>query len=156
MTLAALKTKANTKLQAFWDILLPAQEAYRLKRDNYFQLLATNPVVDGEDTTFELRHHNGQIWQADVNFSFNSPIPFQIEVIDWGTKPSRGFKATATVELPDGRRFQRSRSYTDTRERVRDIVSGSLKTDDIVYSDWYLVGDDPVIVTSNWSELIEE
>ena len=157
MTLAALKTKANAKLAAFWDALLIRQEAYRLKHDNYFQLLVTSPVVDGADTVWELRYASDQPTQmrTDVGFEFNSPVPFQIEVNTWGTVPSRGFSLTAVVELPDGRKFTRSRTYTDTRERMRDIVSGSLETDDIVFGDWYLSGPDPVIATSNWSEVID-
>lgn len=158
MTLAALKTKANTKLGEFWDALLIRQEAYRLLHDNYFQLLVTSPVVDGADTVWELRYASDQPAQmrTDVNFSFNSPVPFQIEVNTWGTVPSRGFSLTAVVELPDGRKFTRSRTYTDTRERMRDLLSGSEITEDAVYSDWYLSGPDPVIATSNWAEVINQ
>ncbi len=158
MNLNQLKNKANTKLQEFWNALLIRQEAYRLRHDNYFQLLVTDPVIDGVDTAWVLKHPTDQTEDRKLNvgFEFNSPVPFQISVDAWGTEPSRGFSATATVELPNGRRFRRSRSYTDTRERVRDIVSGSLETDDIVYSDWYLVGADPVIETSVWEEVIEQ
>lgn len=156
MTLTQLKTKANTKLQEFWDALLIRQEAYRLKHDNYFQLLVTDPVVDGVDTTWVLKHPSDQIHQVDVDFEFNSPVPFQISVDTWGTVPSRGFKATATVELPDGRKFTRSRSYTDTRKRKQDLISGSIETNDEVYGDWYLSGADPVIETTDWVEVIEE
>lgn len=158
MTLAELKTKADAKLVDFWNALLVRQEAYRLKHDNYFQLLVTDPVVDGADTTWVVRYASDQpqVMRDDVQFEFNSPVPFQIEVNVWGTKPSRGFRATAVVELPDGRKFTRSRSYTDTRERKRDIISGSLETNDIVYGDWYLTGADPVIETSAWAEVIEE
>lgn len=155
MTLAQLQTKANGKLVEFWDLLLPKQENYRLKHDNYFQLLITSPVVDGVDTTWVMTHPNDEAHILDVDFTFNSPIPFQISVDTWGTEPSRGFGVTAIVELPDGRRFTRSRSYTDTRERVRDLVSGSELTSDAVYSDWYLSGVDPVIETTAWSEVIE-
>ncbi|MHA2067220.1 MAG: hypothetical protein ACXABY_22860, partial [Candidatus Thorarchaeota archaeon] len=121
-TLTQIRNKANTKLGEFWDLLLPRQEAYRLKWDNYFQLLVTNPVVDGSDTTWEIKYASDQptIMRNDVQFEFNSPVPFQVEVNAWGTSPNRGFITTAVIELLDGRKFTRSRSYTDTRERVRD------------------------------------
>ena len=153
MTLQELKNKSDTKLVEFWNALLTKQESYRLKRDDYFQLLVTNPVVDGVDTTWEVRHPSDQLITADVDFTFNSPVPFRIRVDSWGTKPSRGFTATAIVELPNGRRFTRSRSYTDTRERTRDVISGEFP--DLVYGEWYLSGAIPVIETTDWVEIID-
>ena len=111
MTLQQLKTKADTKLGEFWTALLAKQEAYHVKHGKYFQLLATSPVVDGADTTWVLKRPSDEKHPIDVDFTFNSPIPFQIRVDEmFGRRTS--FTATATVELPDGRKFTRSRSYT--------------------------------------------
>lgn len=156
MTLTQLKTKANTKLTEFWDALAVKQEAYHLKHNNYFQLVVTDPVVDGVDTTFIVKHPHDEAYQVDVDFSFNSPIPFEIKVDTWGMHPSHGYKATCVVELPDGRRFTRSRSLTDTRVRTRDLISGTLENNDLVYSDWYYSGAVPVIETTAWEEIIVE
>jgi len=151
MTLAQLKTKANTKLGEFWDLLLPKQEAYFLKHGKCFQLLVTSPVVDGADTTFVLTHPNDEKHLVDVDFTFNSPVPFQISVDEWvgGTV---GMSITATVELPDGRKFTRSRTGVPT------VVEATYDNTDIdnpveltpkSVSDW-------TVETTAWEEVIEE
>lgn len=123
MTLNQLKAKANTKLQEFWDALSTKQEAYFQKYGKYFQLLVTSPVVDGADTTFEVTHPDDERHLVDVDFTFNSPIPFQIQVDEW-VGDTIGYKATATVELPDGRRFNRSRDSEQNDSGWEEIIDG--------------------------------
>jgi hypothetical protein len=112
MTLAELKTKANAKLVDFWNLLQVKQDAYYNKHGKYFQLLVTNPVVDGADTTWELRRPSDERHAIDVDFQFNPPIPFSISVDEWGRYNDRGYSATATVELPNGDRYERTRHHT--------------------------------------------
>ena len=114
MTLNKLKTKANTKLVEFWDALLIKQTAYYLKHGKYFELLVTNPVIDGVDTTWEIRTPNDEKHLIDVDFSFNSPIPFQIYVHEFIGGNVSGFSARAVVELPDSRQFFKERTLTNT------------------------------------------
>ena len=151
MTLNQLKTKANTKLGEFWNLLLPKQEAYFLKHNKFFQLLVTSPVVDGADTTFVVTKPNDEKHPIDVDFEFNSPIPFAISVDEWVGKTA-GFSITATVELPDGRVFTRSRSAVPT------VVEATYDNTDI---------DNPIeltpksvsgwtVGTTAWSEVIDE
>lgn len=126
MTLAQLKTKANAKLGEFWTALQTKQDAYFAKHGEYFQLLVTDPVVDGEDTTWVIKHPSDETHAVDVDFSFNSPIPFAISVDVWGLYEARGYSATATVELPDGRKFSRTRQHTgedtDWNEAIEEII----------------------------------
>jgi hypothetical protein len=152
MNLQQLKTKANTKLSEFWDVLIVRQEAYFLLHDNYFQLLITSPVVDGVDTTFVLTHPSDEAYQLDVNFSFNSPLPFQIQIDTWGSEKEKGFRATATIELLDGRRFMRYRELTDPRVRTQDYDEQEFPQP---VGDPYYVGDTSVF-TSDWLELIDD
>lgn len=112
MTLAELKTKANAVLTNFWQELQVRQDAYFAKHGKYFQLLITDPVVDGVDTTWVLKHPSDERHSLDVNFSFNSPVPFSISVDEWGRHNERGYSATATIELPNGDRYQRTRQHT--------------------------------------------
>lgn len=135
MTLASLKTKANAKLVDFWGLLLPKQESYFLKHGKFFQLLVTDPVVDGADTTFQIRKPNDELHAVDVDFTFNSPIPFQISVDEWIGDES-GFSVTVVVELPDGKK------YTRNRTAVPIFVSG-------VITDW-------TSETSNWALVVEQ
>ena len=107
MTLNKLKTKANTKLGEFWDLLSTKQDNYFAKHGKYFQLLATDNVVDGADTTFQVRKPNDELLAVDVDFEFNSPVPFTVSVDEWAGE-TVGYSATATVELPDGSRFTRT------------------------------------------------
>ena len=110
MTLKQLREKADAKLSEFWILLQTKQDAYFAKNGKYFQLLVTDPVVDGVDTIWELRTPSDEKRAIDVNFQFNSPVPFQIQVDEWvGEGNDIGYKAIATVELLDGRIFKRSR-----------------------------------------------
>ena len=150
MTLTQLKTKANTKLGEFWDLLLPKQETYFLKHGKCFQLLVTDPVVDGADTTWVIRKPNDEKHAIDVDFEFNSPVPFKISVDEWVGR-TIGFSVTATVELPDGRIFSRS------RQAVPTVVEATYDNTDIdnpieltpkLVSGW-------TINTTAWAEVIE-
>lgn len=107
MTPQELQTKANNVLTQFWALLQTKQDAYFAKTGKYFQLLVTDSVVDGEDTTWELRTPSDERFPTDVDFTFNSPVPFSISVDEW-IGDMAGYSAAAIVELPDGRRFSRS------------------------------------------------
>lgn len=152
MTLKQLKSKADTRLLELWNALAARQEVYRLKNDKYFQLVATATVVDGEDTVLKINHPSDERFKTDVQMSFASPVPFQLIVDEWGNDTEKGFKFTAIVELPDGRRFTRSRSLTDTRTKTQDYDNtGELP---VPVGDQYLAGADPVVETTAWSEII--
>ena len=153
MTLNKLKQKANGKLGEFWDLLLPKQESYFLKHGKFFQLLVTSPVVDGADTTFVITKPNDEKHTIDVDFVFNSPVPFSISVDEWVGKDT-GFSITATVELPDGRKFTRSRRAVPTvveatYEDQEDIDTERVELTPKSVSDW-------TVVTSSWEEIILE
>lgn len=112
MTLATLKTKANARLADFWTVLVSKQDTYYTKHGKYFSLMATQRVVDGADTTFELNHPHDEKHSADVTIDFNSPVPFQIRVDEWsGVTP--GYTAIALVELPNGDQYIRSRDNSN-------------------------------------------
>ena len=151
MTLTQLRNKADAKLLEFWDALIVKQEKYFLKHGKCFQLIVTSPVVDGADTTFVVTKPNDEKHPVDVDFEFNSPIPFQISVDEW-VGDSAGFRMTVVVELLDGRKFTRNRSavptvvdatydYTDEFNPV-ELTPKSV-------SDWTLD-------TTAWEEVIEE
>jgi hypothetical protein len=91
--------------------LVTKEEAYFAKHGKYFQLLVTpeTNVVDGVDSDFTTRHPSDEPYQLDVAFAFATKIPFNIRVDEWVGPNGNGFKATAQVELPDGRKFTRSR-----------------------------------------------
>lgn len=108
-TLQQIKNKADAVLVQFWQALQQKQDAYFAKHGKYFQLLVTNDVVDGVDTTFEVRKPNDELHPIDVDFEFNLPIPFQIAVNEW-VGETRGYDAVVTVKLLDGRIFRRSRN----------------------------------------------
>ena len=114
MNLNQLKNKANGKLVEFWDLLLPKQIAYYNKHGKCFQLLVSDSVVDGVDATWVIKKPDDELHATDVDFEFNSPIPFQISVDEW-VGHNIGFSVTATVELLDGRRFARSKFATKTK-----------------------------------------
>ena len=111
MTLAELQTKANQKLIPFWQMLIDKQPSYFLKHGKFFQLLITPRVVDGVDTAWVLQHPSDEAHQVDVDFPWTDTIPFQISVDEW-VGDTRGFSATATVELPNGNRYRRTRKAT--------------------------------------------
>lgn len=115
-TLQQIRTKANNVLATFWTNLVDRQVVYHTKHGKYFQLLVTNSVVDGVDTTFEVRKPNDELHPLDVDFTFDSPIPFQISVDEFVAPDSQGFSATATVELLDGRKFSRTREYPSNND----------------------------------------
>lgn len=154
-TLTQIRNKADAVLSTFWDALAIKQEAYHLKHGKYFQLVVTSPVVDGADTTFEVIHPSDEAHMVDVGFSFNSPIPFKINVDTWGDTPSRGYRATAIVELLDGRKFTCSRSLTDTRVWKQDYTGTDVGDQTPVGVPYYF-GDAPIVATTPWEEIIVE
>jgi len=125
MTLTELKNKADAKLAEFWQLLQAKQDAYFAKHGKYFQLLVTDPVVDGVDTTWELRTPHDEKHAVDVDFNFNSPVPFQIAVDEW-VGHDKGYTAIATVELPDGRKFRRSRNSKQEDSGWNEVIEKTL------------------------------
>ena len=122
MTLKQLRDKANAKLTEFWQLLSARQDAYHAKHGKYFQLLVTDRVVDGADTTFVVRKPNDEKHAVDVDFEFNSPVPFQISVDEWVNKGGAGYSATATIELPNGRKFTRTRHSDNTDTNWNEVI----------------------------------
>ena len=111
-TLKQIKTKADSRLTEFWQALVMKQDAYFAKHGKYFQLLVTSPVVDGEDTTFVVRKADDEHHLVDVDFEFNSPIPFQIEVTQWEgsdhlARSQFGYKAKVQVTVLNGTEYKR-------------------------------------------------
>lgn len=155
MTLLELRTKADSVLNTIWTALANRQEQYRTKNNKYFQLLASAVVVDGVDTVLEISHPSDEAYLSDVQFSFGSPVPFQIRVDEFGDDGALGFSARAIIELPNGNRYYKQRTLVDTRKRVRDAVT---TVDGVVteWGAWYLVGEDPVIQTTPWTQITEE
>jgi len=107
--LKTIRDKADVKLAQFWQLLQTKQNAYYAKHGKYFQLLVTSPTVDGGDTSFVLLRPNDEKYPLDVNFTINSPIPFQIEVSEWVGPDGEGYKAQVYLNLSDGRTFTRHR-----------------------------------------------
>lgn len=110
MTLNELKQKANTVLIPFWNELQIKQDAYFAKHGKYFQLLITNPVVDGVDTDFEKRVPSDEKNIADVDFDYTGKVPFQIEVNEWKRGEDAGYSAKVTVNLTNGDAYCRERN----------------------------------------------
>ena len=153
MTIKELRTKADAKLVEFWDLLLPNQEAYLLKHNKCFQLLVTDPVVDGSGIVWEIRKPNDEKRAIDVNFEFNSPVPFQISVDEW-VGADIGFSVTATVELPDGRRYSRSRAAVSTIVQATYEVVTNVEDMPVEITPKTVTSWD--IQTTAWSEVINQ
>lgn len=124
-SLAQIRNKANAVLSNFWDALILRQEAYFLKHGRFFTLDVTNSVVDGVDTPLEIRVHKDDV-PLDVNLNFNSPVPFQIQVIDT-VGDTVSFRAIATVELLNGDKYQISRKATPVLDG-NSIVDWAVET----------------------------
>ena len=122
MTPLQLRNKADAVLANFWTELQAKQNAYFTKHNKYFQLLITDDVVDGVDTTFMIHKPNDELHPTDVDFTFNSPIPFSISVDEW-VGETRGYSATVTVQLPDGRKFRRSRDINSIDSGWYEVVN---------------------------------
>lgn len=150
-SLTQIRNKADAKLVEFWDALILKQESYWNKHGKFFQLLVTQSVVDGADATFEVIKPNDEKHPVDVDFSFNSPIPFQISVDEAvGDLPS--FSMTVVVELLDGRKFTRSRKATPVITPAvwdESDPDNIIKTSPATISSWNLD-------TTAWTEVIEE
>lgn len=111
MTLLELRDKANAKLTPFWQMLIDKQPSYFLKHGKFFQLIVTSRVVDGVDTAWEMTLPSDEQHVIDVDFPWSDTIPFQISVDEW-VGEDRGFSVTATVELPNGDKYRRTRKAT--------------------------------------------
>lgn len=124
MTLAQLRDKANARLATFWTALVAKEEAYFAKHGKYFQLLVTpeTNVVDGVDSDFTARNPSDEVHVIDVDFAWATKIPFNIRVDEWVGPNGKGFKATAQVELPGGRKFQRSRDSDNVDSGWTEII----------------------------------
>lgn len=113
MTLQELKAKADPILADFWTALKTKQDAYFAKRGKYFQLLVSpaSTVIEGVDSTFTVRKAGDEKFALDVDFSWSTKIPFQIQVDEWvGEKDDIGFSMTARVELQTGDIYTRTRN----------------------------------------------
>ncbi len=123
MTLAKLRDKADTKLAQLWAVLVTKEEAYYAKHGKYFQLLVTpeTSVVDGVDSDFTARHPSDEPHQVDVYFAWATKIPFNIQVHEW-VGEDKGFTAIAQVELPNGRKFQRSRNSKNEDSGWNEVI----------------------------------
>lgn len=123
-TLIQIRDKANVILGDFWSVLQTKQNAYFAKHGKYFQLLVspTVKVVDGVDQIFSKRIPNDELHQEDVDFSFGTQIPFQIQVNEWVGSDSRGYTATVRIELLDGRIFERSRNSLNIDSGWNEVI----------------------------------
>lgn len=124
MTLAELRDKADARLATFWTALVAKEEAYFAKHGKYFQLLLTpeTNVVDGVDSDFTVRHPSDEVHVVDVDFPWASKIPFNIRVDEWVGPNGNGFRAVAQVELPNGRKFTRSRDSDNVDSGWNEII----------------------------------
>lgn len=124
MTLATLRDKADARLATFWSALVTKEEAYFAKHGKYFQLLVTpeTPVVDGLDSDATVRHPSDEPFTVDVDWAFASKIPFNLRVDEWVGPNGNGFKATAQVKLPDGRKFTRSRDSDNVDSGWNELI----------------------------------
>lgn len=152
-TLQQIRDKADAKLADFWDALILKQEQYFLKHNKFFQLLVTVPVVDGADTTFVVTKPNDEPHPVDVDFTFNSPIPFQIAVHEF-VGDQAGFTVVVVVELLDGRKFTRQRTAIPTVQEATYAAQDDFDLPKIELTSKTITAWD--IQTTPWSEIIEE
>jgi hypothetical protein len=85
MTLTELRAKADPILADFWLALKQKQDAYFSKHGKYFQLLITptTTVTDGYDSVFTTTKPPDEKYATDVDFTWATKIPFQIEIHEW-------------------------------------------------------------------------
>lgn len=152
-TLAQIQTKTDEKLVEIWDFLSAKQEIYYRNKGKYIQLLASNNVIDGVDSTPIVRLPSDEQHIIDASIVFPTQVPFQLIVDAWGNDTAQGYTATVIVELLDGRRFTRSRALTDTRKRVEDINMTDPENP-IALGTYELIGDAPIFTTTTWEEII--
>jgi hypothetical protein len=62
------------------------------------------------------------VYVIDVDFSFASTIPFQIEVHEWSGPQGSGYRAFVKVKLLDGRIFGRSRDSNQVDSGWNEII----------------------------------
>jgi len=167
MTLTELRDKADAKLATFWSALVTKQNAYHAKHGKFFQLLVSpeNAVVDGADSDFTTRNPSDERFAVDVDFAWTEKIPFNITVDEWVGNGIVGFKATVVVELPNGDRYTRSRTYepqpdvleteTYTIPEHTDETTGELVPAQEAERK-VSVPQDPVQNDSGWSKIEED
>lgn len=112
-TLTQIRDKANAKLAELWPVIQAKQDAYFAKHGKYFSLLATQEVTDGAGTTITAIYPHDEQHQADVQLTFDSPVPFQIRIDEWVRPNSAGYVATVWVKLLNGTIYTRSRDIND-------------------------------------------
>ena len=105
-----IRYKADTKLSEFWSVLTMKQDTYFAKHGKYFQLLVTNRVIDGVDFSFETRTPFDEKNPQDADLTFQSKIPFQIQVDEWVDKDDAGYSATVFIEMLSGDIYTRTRT----------------------------------------------
>jgi hypothetical protein len=152
-TATQIRNKADIKLGEIWDFLSAKQETYYRNKGKYIQLLASNNVVDGVDTTVVVRLPSDEPHVIDAGMIFPTQVPFQLTVDAWGNNEAQGYTVTVIIELLDGRRFTRSRALTDTRKRVED-VDFTDPENPIALGTYQLIGDVPSLVSTDWQEII--
>lgn len=124
-TLTQIRTKANTVLADFWSVLQTKQDAYFAKHGKYFQLI-TSPstlVEDGVDTTFTVIKNPTNPFNADLNFTYASPVPFQLEVHEWVGPVERGYTGFVRIKLLNGDIWQRNRDSKNNDTNWFQVIS---------------------------------
>jgi len=104
MTLSELKTKINSKLLEIKPLIEERQEAYFLKRNRYWQGIATPQKVpsDGLDTTIETTLKPSYQTEDWSEMGLNVALPMQLEIHQYRTpKNECGYVVIVKVKLGD-------------------------------------------------------
>ena len=122
-TLQQVRDKANAKLVTFWAALQTRQNIYFTNHGKYFQLLiGSGLTIDGDDTLFTVVSPSDEAHAIDIDYRWSDTVPFQIEVHEWVSASSAGYRSIVTVNY-QGTLYR--------RERDSDNVD----------TNWYLVQD---------------
>jgi hypothetical protein len=113
MTLTQIRDKANARLATLWPYLQAKQDAYFAKHGKYFSLHATQKSVDGADVTATVIHPHDELYPADVEVTFDSPLPFQLRVDEYVGPNGAGYSASVWIELLNGDIYYRTRTSTN-------------------------------------------
>lgn len=112
-TLTQIRDKANAKLATLWPVIQAKEASYFAKHGKYFSLMATQEVADGVDTTISPIHPHDEQHQADVQLTFDTPVPFQLRIDEWVGPSGAGYVATVRIKLLNGTIYTRSRDIND-------------------------------------------
>ncbi len=118
MTLSDFKQVAVPTFDSFWETLVAKEKDYFTKHGKYFQLIISpsSKVSNGVATPFEVNFNLEEKFSTDIDFSFTSKIPFQIEVWEnFGGDQPVGFMAVATAEV-DGVTYTRRKHSSDGKD----------------------------------------